>query len=198
MAEGPTLNSRLRILVAKTFKAEKLYASVRNAQSFRFEGSQSATEIANEIRAREWQDAHGQLRTVLNEVLGYGATQQMIARLLKLRNEFLAEAEKHFQAVEMGIKAINETARRQEFAYVLKLSAELIRHKARGQACKVIADELNAVLDSSGRVQSTIRVFNALDEMNDVPQVEAQATPEELPANVIPLSRAYAVGTRGR
>jgi hypothetical protein len=191
MSASPTLNSRLRVLVAKAYKAEKLYASIRNQNSFNQSGiaegslpgsradspksraerqavdrlaSSAAAEsaelrgptgsatlsvFANDVRAKEWQRSHFQLRTALNEILAESAGTRAVQELIELRDRFGAKAAECTALVERETGELLEIARRKEFAHCLKLALELVRHNARAQAYSVIVSELNSILDSS-------------------------------------------------
>ncbi|MFN8391952.1 MAG: hypothetical protein U0136_16805 [Bdellovibrionota bacterium] len=148
MTAGQTLNSRLRVLVAKAFRAEKLYSTVNNSRAERLTNMAALAEAASDIRAREWQRSHYQLRTALNDVLGLGNSSAIAREVVGLRDSFLRKSQEATQLVEKGADELVETARRHEFAHIFKISIELIRHKAQAQACKVIADELSSVLDA--------------------------------------------------
>ena len=106
-------------------------------------------EAASDIRAREWQRSHYQLRTALNDVLSLGNTTQVAREIVSLRDTFIRKSEESTQLVEKGAEELVDTARRHEFAHIFKISVDLIRHKAQAQACRVIADELNAVLEAA-------------------------------------------------
>lgn len=152
MSSSPTLNSRIRVLVAKAFRAEKLYSSVNNAKGDRLSNLAVLAEAASEIRAKEWQRAHYQLRTSLNDILALGNNGLMAREVAILRERFVERANESGSSVEDGAQELIDAARRHEFAHTFKLSLELIRRKAQAQASRVIADELGALLDSSGRL----------------------------------------------
>lgn len=188
-----TLNSRLRVLVAKSFRAEKLYASLRSIEGAKFSAVSSLSEIANEVRAREWQRSYYELRTALNEILILGP--QVAKELVHLRKRFNDRYLEDKAAVERGVENLRETVAREEFAHVLKLSVELIRHKARVQANKSVADELTAVLQASGFVNSSGEPLDAADAGERaeravaVQPVDLESIDVQHPSNVIPLRR---------
>lgn len=196
MSSGPTLHSRLRVLVAKAFRAEKLYSSVNNSKSDRLTNIAVLSEAASEIRAKEWQRSHYQLRTAINEILTLGSNALIAEQVAELRDRFLAKAKESATAVERGADELVETARRHEFAHIFKISLELIRLKAQAQACKVVADELASILDVSGRqvLPKSIEGENTLaDEqaLNALSAVEAESR-----SNVIPLKKRFAFGSK--
>lgn len=184
MSNAPTLNSRLRVLIAKTFRAEKLYAAIRNTNSEKFTNSAALAEVANDLRAKEWQKAHYQLRVALNEIINLGSGTAVIAELLQLREHFLKAVDESSRIVDQGMEDLLETARRAEFTHVFKASIEMMRQKARLQANKVIVDELSTILDSCSRGA-------ALQAKQAVVEREAAAAPR---SNVIPLKRRFAAG----
>lgn len=196
MSSGPTLHSRLRVLVAKAFRAEKLYSSVNNSKSDRLTNIAVLSEAASEIRAKEWQRSHYQLRTAINEILTLGSNALIAEQVAELRDRFLAKSKESAAAVERGADELVETARRHEFAHIFKISLELIRLKAQTQACKVVADELASILDVSGRQvlpksiegESTLADEQAL---NAISAVEAESR-----SNVIPLKKRFAFGSK--
>lgn len=148
----PTLNSRLRVLIAKTYRAEKLYASMLNVGEGGLPSGASLNKLANDVRAKEWQVQHEQLRSGLNELVRLGHHAAVLDHLEVLHEEYYARYMESSNSLARGVAALVETARRQEFAHVLKLSLDMARYKARSQACKVIADELAALIEESGRV----------------------------------------------
>lgn len=204
MSATPTLNSRLRVLVAKTFKAEKLYSSIRNSRADKLANVASLSDMANDIRAKEWQRAHYRLRASLNDILSLPTKSAIIAELLKVRESFLQKAVESEAAIEKNSGLIDETVRRFEFARSLKISVELIQEKACAQANRVISDELGALLDSSGAAgpndyQAGEVSGNAVKiaaKMLPPSQFPEAASSSEMPSNVIPLKRRFAAGTR--
>jgi hypothetical protein len=222
MTAGPTLNSRLRILVAKAFRAEKLYSTVNNSRTEntrteRLTNMGALAEAASDIRAREWQRSHYQLRTALNDVLSLGNTSAVAREVVALRETFLKRSEDAVQLVDKGAEELIDTARRHEFAHIFKISVELIRHKAQAQACKVIADELSAVLDacnpnaklpeehssktlsrlpSSGKVPGRDSVVSNLEQLQAKRSEIDNAAEQQQRSNVVPLKRRFALGNR--
>lgn len=210
-----TLQSRLRVLIAKTYRAEKLYASMLNvgesgAPSNANSPSNSLGKLANDARAREWQASHEYLRSTLNDLTRAGNSAAVLDQLEVLYEQYYARFLESGNALSRGIAALVDTARRQEFAHVLKLSLEMIRHKARAQACKVIADELGALIEESGRGprQSGERTQPEEDELERIRNVDELKSkdrsdsskasnslnrrplePSDLGAKIIPLRR---------
>jgi hypothetical protein len=197
MTGGPTLNSRLRVLVAKTFRAEKLYSSIPSTHGEKLTNVSVLAQTANDIRAKEWQRTHYQLRTALNEILSEGSSSTLTADIVALRQRFVDRATESGDAVEVGVDSIMDTAARHEFAHIFRLSVEMIRYKARAQASRVIAEELSAALDASGRgvdLGDAARKMTDERERQRAVAAEAAAQEVELPSNVIPLKRRFAVG----
>ncbi len=201
MSNGATLNSRLRVLVAKTFRAEKLYSSIRNKKQSDTISVSALSDLANEVRAKEWQNAHYQLRTALNDVLSQGGSSQQSKDLLLLREQFAKRAKEAAVAVENGVRTLNETAKRQEFAHVFKLSLELVQHKARAQASKVISEELTSLLNKAGRSTDASGLEDISSDHFGLEAVAMQESAEdvleeELPSNVVSLLSRRAAGSR--
>ena len=157
MASGATLNSRLRVLVARAFRAEKLYGSgtppVSGSAGGRSERKLTIpqlAEMAGELRAKEWQKCYYQLRTALNDLLSSGSAQVVLDGVLALRQQFREKMEVAAEFVERATPELQDAAGRHEFSLLLKLTMELIRQKAIAQSCRAISDELAAVLKASG------------------------------------------------
>ncbi len=211
MGKNATLNSRLRVLVARTYKAEKLYGSLRNvgsssADSPSLADAQGAknpglAQFANETRAKQWQQQHYQLRVALNDMLAASAKTSATSQVFALRDKFHCRWAESQAAIEKGTRDLVETAGRQEFAHTLKVSAELIRHKARAEACQVIAKELTAVLEASGRDTSDAAARKSLEQARAIEAKRVETAPQALEesSNVVQFPmRAAASGRRGR
>ncbi len=206
MSADATLNSRLRKLVAKTFRAEQLYASMRNSYQVK---SDMLAAAANDSRAREWQQAHAALRTALNDLVAANPRGAIISRLIGLKQQFEFQAAEANEAVTSGAIRISETARRHEFAHVMKLAFELLQHKARAQVAQVIVDELSALLQPGERAMSAKAVADTAAALAAEPseniaarsgvdsaQLDSTGTLSEdsysVGDNVIPLRRRFA------
>ncbi len=200
MTVPPTLNSKLRVLVAKTYRAEKLYSSIRNQRSEKATNMGALAEMANDVRSREWERSHYQLRIVLNEVIGLGTNSAIIAEILQLRERFYLAANESNAALKSGTETLVENIKRQEFAHIFKLSLELVRHKARAQASKVIIDELSAVLDTTGNSAAIELSKKVTSEALSAAKVESplpRAAEGNTRSNVIQLRPRYAIGGQG-
>lgn len=149
-----TYSSRLRVLVAKTFRAEKLYSSMRNMEIGRLAGASQLSELSNDIRAREWQRNHYHLRTALNDLLSSGSSQNLAKELKSLCEQFEKKIKESAEAVSRETAKLHDSSKSQEFAHCLHIVVDLIRHRARLQACRTIKEELAAIL-SGGSVDST-------------------------------------------
>ena len=150
MSSRATLNSRLRVLVARAFRAEKLYGTSVPGRADRRLSFPQLAEAAGELRAREWQKGYYQLRTMLNELLSVGAPQSAVEGVIAIRKQFRERTEEAAQFVEQATGELQEAAGRHEFSHLLKLTLELIRQKAIAQSSRAICDELGAVLKASG------------------------------------------------
>lgn len=192
MSSGATLHSRLRVLVAKTFRAEQLYSAMRNASSAR---TTSFSEIAGDARSGVWLRCHRRLRTALNEALSLSTHSAVAARVQALKHHFETKAQESSAVVEQGAARLIETAKRHEFALVLKLAFELIQYKARAQANSAIADELAEILLSSGRgaIEPDSLSVPVGEELPEFPVVEVvkEDTDVVRAQNVIPLRKKF-------
>jgi hypothetical protein len=204
MTAPATLNSRLRVLIAKTFRAEKLYSSIRHPRGEKLANVSTLAEMANDIRAKEWERCHYQLRVALNDILALGSNSAVLAEILQLRERFYQAAEESNTAVETGTETLLENIRRHEFAHSFRMSLELIRHKARAQASKVVTDELSAVLEASGRNPSAVqqyannrRTVPTPEKREEEPFAGAEEVAVQTRSNVIPLRRRFVAGGRG-
>jgi len=202
MTSNPTLHSRLRVLVAKAFRAEKLYSTVNSSRAERLTNMAALAEAASDVRAREWQRSHYQLRTSLNDVLGLGTSGAIVKEVAGLRDQFHRKANEAMDLVERGAEELVETARRHEFAHIFKISVELIRHKAQAQACRVIADELSAVLEASNAAgdrseePAGSKILRATTDVLRGSQEPAGAELDTLRSNVVQLKRRAGLGNR--
>lgn len=222
MAGTSALYSKLRILVAKLYKAEKLYASMSNVgrgsapvgdpASFenlhsrhRSSGARHPSvlkqtkvrqgkdvsgevfsssiliEYANEVRSVEWYRVHNDYRCKLNEIFSEGSGSKLPLKLNKLWHDFIQE----FTEAEKGFVSVKEEGKdaleREEYTYLLKVSAELVRRRSRLQALKVIHDELDSLISPEQRLRGSIFI-------------EEVESPVEFPqgTNLIPLKRRVA------
>lgn len=188
MSANQTLNSRLRVLVAKTFRAEKLYASMKNSSCIENGEIQKLAEFANTVRADVWQQAHAKLRRSLNDILSKINREDIIESLIDLRNSFIQTSLQSKTLMDKSRSTLLELAAKDEYAHTLKSSLELIRYKAQMQASQIIADELSAITQSSRK-----------EEGQQLPTVEMEyIEPNEnklevnIPNNVVPFRRRAA------
>ena len=215
MTVPPTLNSKLRVLVAKTYRAEKLYSSIRNQRNEKSANAGALAEMANDVRAREWERSHYQLRIALNEILSLGSNSAVVAEILRLRERFYQSTAENTALLDTGTEALMENVKRHEFAHAFKLSLELVRCKAKAQAGKVIIDELSAVLESSAKSAAAashqrtpadkpyLPAESSPAESSRVCQPASTVSPagnsstEQVRSNVIPLRPRMAAGGHG-
>lgn len=163
----PSLSSRLRILIAKTHRAEKLYSSMANDNLSnptpkipKLQGEAQLGKLANDIRAKEWQISHEELRLSLNEVLRLGSSTAILDSLEMLHEQYYAKFIESSVMLERGTEALFEAVKRQEFVHILKLGIEMVKQKARSQVSQVIADELKLLVSGSGREASSVNSLN--------------------------------------
>ena len=223
MPTTATLNSRLRVLIARTYKAEKLYSS--NARSAKQDGSgpensgwasrarssraqnsgdgsssvidgleKSLGDVANRARAKEWERAHRELREALNEVLALGTSKKQAAALISIANEFRQYASEGMAQIDRGIILLKNSAERQEFSHVCKISLELVKEKARIQANSIIAEEVKYLLSRSGKGDEADLFAPAASKV--VADEGEDSAEEYQPNNVISLETRRAAGGR--
>lgn len=211
MTAAPTLNSRLKVLVSKAFRAEKLYSSIRGSQSENVGSPAMLSEIANDTRSKEWQKVHHNLRIALNDILSLGKnTSTIVSDLANLRQSFMERYQEAAASITDTIDNVNDASSRHEFAHAFKQSCQLIKLKAQAQANKIIADELTSILETSGHADAieTNTLNLALPTSNKEEDIQAQAAktsskPSQIPwcsspknqaevfygSNIIPLRR---------
>ncbi|MCB0346914.1 MAG: hypothetical protein KDD66_17480 [Bdellovibrionales bacterium] len=175
MSSAPTLHSRLRVLVAKTFRASQLYSSMRTGRG---ESSGNLGEIANDVRAGVWYKVHAELQSGLNDALELGSAAQTANKVLQLKQHFEKMAIDAQHIIERGSERLVQSVHRQEFSTTFKASLELIKCKAKMQASRVIADELDSILNSTKISAQLESVFEP-----ETPSGSDSAS------NVIPLRR---------
>jgi hypothetical protein len=181
MDSDGTLNSKLRVLVAKSYRAEKLYASIRNIKGL---DAANVSDMANDIRAREWQRAHAQFRSLLNDALSVSNNVSLSARVTSFYKKFLKLSKEAQQSVKDNKDKLLDTIKREEFANSLNLSLELIKLKARAQANKVIADELASTIQLGGKKLYELKTV--MEEPSD--DFEDTATKMVMNSKVIAIS----------
>lgn len=165
-----TLTSKIRVLVARTYKAEKLYASMRGMRDVSTaEAERVLGQMSNDVRSREWQGAHQELRHRLNEILRLGGSQRTMAlqELGNVYQSFIRRLRESELALQHGTGVVTESAKRLEYSVVLKMAFELVRHKARAQACQAIVDELESVLNLAGKRQSPASELSSENATSD-------------------------------
>ncbi len=198
MALASSLLSRLKVLVAKTYRAEKLYGSIRNTHSALESSVESMSQLANDLRAVEWQKSHAQLRVALNDLVSGDRSRPLSESVRELEKTFRARADSSDVVLLQGTNNLVDSAKRYEFAHVLKLATELIRLRARVQANSAIADELMGLQDSAGGVSVGEQSLDPeeLAEAFAASEAEAEPSPVAEPSlsNVIPFARRAAGG----
>ena len=164
-----TLHSRLKVIIAKSFRAEKLYASMKNDRgSASFEGTR-VVDYANTIRAEVWQQTHYQLRKALSEIITLGNSSEIITALCGLFSEITALVDRHLKRIEELKSEIKEDCDRQEFVHCLKLSVDLVRCKSFIQVNQLIADELHEIIKYSKKASNSAK-DTAPVECADIPE----------------------------
>ena len=182
MAEKATLHSRLRVLVARTFKAEKLYASMQRKSTPGFPGPAALSELANDIRAREWQRIHAELRGAVNEILENCPVGQVGVKVNQLKEEYLILAQASNKEFTESMSSLLEAAQKEEFTRTAKKSMELVRLKARLQAAQAVSEELTGILSLCGKNPGTMPPDETISELHllgDTPLGEDLELPAE-------------------
>ena len=148
MPISPTVNSKLRVLIAKTYKAEKLFLSMKSSFSAGFE-NQKLIELANNVRAEVWGNIHSDLRKSLNSIVNSESSTSVVTEINKLKSSFRSVIEERNRQLEKTKQMLFEMGARGEFIHTLKLSLELVKLKATIQANQTIIDELNNIINGS-------------------------------------------------
>jgi len=147
MPISPTVNSKLRVLIAKTYKAEKLFLSMKSSSSAGFE-HKKLIELANNVRADVWGHIHSDLRKSLNAIVNSDSSVNVTNEINRLKSSFRAVIEEKNRQLEKTKQMLFEMGTRSEFIHTMKLSLELVRLKATIQANQTIIDELNNIINS--------------------------------------------------
>ena len=192
MTADATFNSRLRVLIAKTYKAEKLYASLRNNKEV---GVNAVAELANDVRAKEWGNLHCQLRSSLNDAVSLGNQTAVAVEIARILDGFNKIGDECVKIIGEATNALVETARQEEFAHSLKTALDLVRYKARAQAAKAISSELMSVLEASRR-KNLLDNERAVEKHKEVLTAKSDNDSllfgQGISSNVIPLRRKIA------
>ena len=145
-----TLASRLKVLVAKSFKAERLYGSMVISLTGQLDTELAErAKLSNEIRAREWQKSYNKLRLGLNSILSEEKSATAVTeRLLKLETDFRVQIQRAAQELEKVSVGIKDALSRAEYAVVYRRSMDLVKYQARIQASEVVCEEVLALLDA--------------------------------------------------
>lgn len=185
-----TLNSRIKILIARTYKAEKLFTNVRlgeegEIKSNSFEqlnndeinatkSNSPAALVANDIRAKEWQRAHSELRNALNIMVANNSGSKLVEQVVDLKNQFELGLKTFIKDLDARKLEVVHFIERNEFATALKGSIECIKLNARIQAFRVILNELSHLVVYKERLKTG---------------EQDQSASKVLPDNVIPFKR---------
>ena len=176
-----TLASRLKVLVAKSFKAERLYGSMVINLTGQMETELAErAKLSNEIRAREWQKSYNKLRLGLNAILSEeNSATAVTERLLKLEADFRVQIKKANQELEKVSVGIKDALNRAEYAVVYRRSMDLVKYQARIQASEVVCQEVLALLETKKPI------FNLVNQ--EVPPAVKEVAKEK--SKVIPFIR---------
>ena len=145
MSGTHTINSKLRVLIAKTYQAEKLFLSMKSSGPAGFE-NKKLIELANNVRAEVWGNIHSDLRKSLNTIVGNDSQASVIAEVNKLKNSFRSVIDEKNRQLEKTKQVLLEMGERGEFFHTLKSSLELVRLKATIQANRTIIEQLNNII----------------------------------------------------
>ena len=194
MSDSTTINSRLRVLIAKTFRAEKLYSSMKNGGFSEQTEHARLLELANNARAEVWQVSHAKLRKILNDILGQKSGSSVTDEVAKLRDEFQRASVIAQQDLVKAKANLEDTNNREEFTHSMRISLSLVRLKALCQANQIVADELTSILQSSRKASSDSNKgdsdFSYLSEENT-----ASLDSESCYDNVLPFRRKASSGS---
>ena len=157
-----TINSKLRVLIAKTYQAEKLFLSMKSSGSAGFE-NKKLIELANNVRAEVWGSIHSDLRKSLNTIVGTDSQANIIAEVNKLKNSFLSVIDEKNRQLEKTTQILFEMGTRGEFFHTLKSSLELVRLKAAIQANHTIVEQLSSIIGVSSANHKSLPEISSED-----------------------------------
>lgn len=144
-----TLHSKLKVLIAQAYKAEKLYGSMRLEHRLLLESEDGISKLANDIRAKQWQRTHFVLRQTLNDLLSnVTSSAELLKAVASLRDKFAKKSLESENTLELKRYELQNACERDEFAHSANVSLELINLKAKSQALRGVADELDSLLKS--------------------------------------------------
>lgn len=181
-----TLSSRLKVLVAKSFKAERLYGSMVLTLTDKQESELAErAKLTNEIKAREWQKSYNKLRIGLNSILSEETNIISVTeRLLKLDAEFRAQVISSNEDLEKISLAIKEALTRGEYAVVYRRAMDLVKYQSIIQASQVISEEILALLETKKAAAPIIEA-----KLAEVKSAEVQEESPREKSKVIPFMR---------
>ncbi len=186
-----SLISKLRILIARTYRAEKLYGTIRSEKAMRALSSSSVSEIANDLRAREWQHVHHELRMKLNDLLERGDSSILSSGIRRLYEEFSNRAELVSSLLVAKKSELLDGVKRDDFAFSANVSFELIKKKAELQASRAIAEEIASVINLHS-IKSVSQLENQSSKPSSVNPVATSPVVDDesySKSNVIELRR---------
>lgn len=166
-----TLSSRLKVLVAKSFKAERLYGSMVVNLTGQLESEfTERAKLSNEIKAREWQKSYNKLRIGLNSIISEESNAIAVTeRLLKLEADFRAQVVRSNEELEKISLAIKDALTRGEYAVVYRRSMDLVKYQSRIQASQVVCEEILALLETKKQTMSLpVEIVEAPKEKSKV------------------------------
>lgn len=160
-----TLSSRLQVLIAKSFKAEKLYNSMIADSS----NTINVATLSNEVRAKQWAKTYNKLRKELNSILSIKASStEVIDKLLSLHDNFQCSLNQCANDLDHEHDKIKEALCRAEYAVIYKSSLDLIKLQSKLQSTQVVCDEILALLETKkAKILEPIELDRPLVEQNN-------------------------------
>lgn len=180
---GSNLSTKLRALVARSFKAEKLYSSSAKEA----EGSLEARSMATEVKAKEWGIQYNKLRVALNRMIREVPASEMTKSVYELSLDSAQTVSECDYATTRLKMEVPVASKKQEYSRLMSLSKQLLQVSARRQAAHSIHEELVSILESSmGR-----KAFNAMKASSDTGSPDNQnSIVVEESSNVIAFPKA--------
>ena len=157
-----TLTSRLQVLIAKSFKAEKLY----NSMLVNSGDSINVASLSNEVRAKEWAKTYNRLRKELNAILTSSTNStDLIDALLNLHEGFQQTLNQCAIDLDFAHDKIKEALTRAEYAVIYKSSLDLIKFQSRLQSTQVVCDEVLALMETKkSKIMEPIELDQPINE----------------------------------
>ncbi len=170
MSNNSTLNSRLRELFNKAYRAEKLHHTRKSSAIVDGFEHSKLQELAQNVNANAWSITNAELKNSLNKLLRDNNSINVINELNTLKEKINAEIAEKAKEQERLKNMLIKMTEYTEFYNTLKLSLDLVKIKSTTQALQATIGELNYVMGSNANRSSN--------------KLETETQMNELPSNV--------------